>query len=235
MSEAAFQSAFVRLITDAGFRDMFRAGGAAPLAMDGLTQAEARDLTKLAISPGLDVMRKLHLGFRLNKLFSTLPLTCRLLGNRRLAGEAGRFWQARPSSSFYFVEEAEAFIDYLYSRLDEGMRVAYLSDVLAYESSLLVLKRPRQPGEEPTAVTVELRHDPQLLLSALQSGERPRKVPRRRMLLLGALDERGEVRWTMALPVLAEPGIEPRSRADVPASKIRPFTAPAQPRLTRPS
>jgi hypothetical protein len=234
MSEAAFQSAFVRLITDVGFRDMFRAGGAAPIATDGLTQAEARDLAKLANSPGLDVMRKLHLGFRLNKLFSTLPLTCRLLGNQRLAEEAGRFWQARPSSSFYFVEEAEAFIDYLYSRLDEGMRVSYLSDVLAYEAALLILRRPRQPEEEPTAVTVEFRNDPQVLLSALQSGERPRRVPRRRTLLLGSLDERGEVRWTMALPVLAESGMRPRSSAGVAASRNQLFPVPAQPPPTCP-
>lgn len=204
MSEAAFQSAFVRLVTDVGFREMVQAGGGAPAAADGLTQTEARDLTELANSPGLDVMRKLHLGFRLNKLFSTLPLTCRLLGNQRLAVEAGRFWRARPSSSFYFIEEAEAFIDYLYSRLDEGLRVAYLSDVLAYESSLLVLKRPRQPGQEPTAVTVEFRHDPLKLLPAIQAGERPRGVPRLRTVLLGSLDERGEVRWTMAPPPTGE-------------------------------
>ena len=203
MSEAAFQSAFVRLVTDVAFREAFRASAGAGLAAKGLTEVEARDLTELARSPGLDVIRKLHLGFRLNKLFSTLPLTCRLLGNARLAEEARRFWQARPSSSFYFVEEAEAFIEHLYSRLDDGMRVAYLSDVLAYESSLLALKRPRQPKEEAPAVTVEFRHDPQQLLAALQAGERPRRVPRQRTLLLGSLDERGEVRWTIALPVLA--------------------------------
>lgn len=197
MSEAAFQSAFVRLVTDAGFRGRFQDGGAQE-ATAGLTPAEVRDLAALAKSPGLDVMRKLHLGFRLNKLFSTLPLTCGLLGNRRLAREAGRFWQARPSSSFYFVEEAEAFIDYLYSRLDEGLWVAYLSDVLAYESALLLLKRPRQPGQETIAVTVEFRHDPQRLFPALQSGTLPRRIPERRTLLLGSLDESGEVRWTIA-------------------------------------
>jgi len=206
VSEAAFQSAFVRLVTDVSFREAFREGAGAGLAAEGLTEVEARDLTELARSPGLDVMRKLHLGFRLNKLFSTLPLTCRLLGNSRLAGEAGRFWQARPSSSFYFVEEAEAFVEYLFSRLDEGMRVAYLSDVLAYETSLLVLKRPRQPKEQVPAVTVEFRHDPQQLLASLQAGERPHRVPRQRTLLLGSLDERGEVRWTLALPVLADRG-----------------------------
>lgn len=203
MSEAAFQSAFVRLVTDAGFRGRFRDGGVRK-APGGLTPAEARDLATLAKSPGLDVMRKLHLGFRLNKLFSTLPLTCGLLGNRRLAREADRFWQARPSSSFYFVEEAEAFIDYLYSRLEGGLRVAYLSDVLAYESALLLLKRPRQPGQKPIAVTVQFRHDPQRLFPALQSGELSRRIPRRRTILLGSLDDRGEVRWTLAPPPTGE-------------------------------
>ncbi len=199
MSEAAFQSAFVRLVTDVAFRDAFRQGDQASLAANGLTEGEVRDLSELARSQGLDVMRKLHLGFRLNKLFSTLPLTCRLLGNARMAMEAGRYWQMRPSSSFYFAEEAKAFIEYLHFRLDEGMCVPYLADVLAYESSLLVLKRPREPEEAVPAVTVEFRHDPQLLLSALQAGERPRGIPRRRTRLLGSLDERGEARWTLSL------------------------------------
>ncbi len=233
MSEAAFQSAFVRLVTDVAFRDAFRQGSGASLAAEGLTQTEIRDLAELARSPGLDVIRKLHLGFRLNKLFSTLPLTCRLLGNARLAEEARRFWQARPSSSFYFVEEAEAFIEHLFSRLDEGMRVPYLSDVLAYESSLLALKRPRQPKEEATAVTVEFRHDPQQLLAALQAGERPRRVPRQRTLLLGSLDERGEVRWTMALQVLTDRRKQPGAFEDGHDSRKQPFTVPGRRQSSR--
>lgn len=209
MSEAAFQSAFARLVTDAAFRDSFRLGGRPGPAAEELSEREIRDLTELARSRGLDVMRKLHLGFRLNKLFSTLPLTCRLLGNARMAVEAGRFWQRRPSSSFYFLEEAEAFAGYLQSRLDEGMRVAYLADVLAYESALMALKRPRQPYEAVPAVTVEFRHDPQLLLSTLQSGGRPRRIPRHRTRLLGSLDESGEVRWTRALPVPGDRKAQP--------------------------
>jgi len=228
MSEATFQSAFVRLVTDVSFREAFREGAGDGPAAKGLTEVETRDLAELARSPGLDVMRKLHLGFRLNKLFSTLPLTCRLLGNSRLPTEATSFWQSRPSSSFYFVEEAEAFIEHLFSRLNEGMRVAYLSDVLAYESSLLVLKRPREPDEEAPAVTVEFRHDPQQLLAALQAGERPRRVPRQQTLLLGSLDERGEVRWTMALPVLADLRKQPRAHADGAASRKQPFRVPGR-------
>jgi len=233
MSEAAFQSAFVRLVTDVAFRDTLREDAGAGLAAKGLTAVEARNLTELARSPGLEVMRKLHLGFRLNKLFSTLPLSCRLLGNLRLAVEARRFWEARPSSSFYFVEEAEAFIEYLFSRLDEGLRVAYLSDVLTYESSLLVLKRPREPETEAPIVTVEFRHDPQQLLAALQAGERPRRIPRQRTLLLGSVDERGEVRWTMALPTLAGRGTQKIVNARGAASRKQISRDPGQRRSPR--
>lgn len=198
MSEAAFQSAFARLVTDTAFRDQFRESATDSGLAGRLTRRELGDLHQLACSPGLDVMRKLHLGFRLNKLFSALPLTCRLLGDSRMAAEAARFWKSRPSSTFYFLEEAEAFSGYLYARLSSGLRVPYLADVLAYESALLILKRPRRPESPALAVTVTFRFDPQLLLSSLQTGRRPHAVPRRKTALLGSLDEGGDVRWTLS-------------------------------------
>jgi len=195
VSEAAFQAGFVRLVTDEGFLDRMRAGQA---RARGLTRREARDLCALARSPGLTVMRKLHLGFRLNKLLSMLPLTCRLLGTRRLAVEAKSFWANRAPVSFYFADEAEAFARFLETRRQSGLRVAYLDDVLAYEMALLLLKKPRAAGTDAPVVKVGFRHDPQALLGQLQEGLRPRCIRRKRTDLLGWADERGEAHWTAA-------------------------------------
>lgn len=195
MSEAVFQSAFVRLITDDQFAERVRSA-ASPPEISGLTRREAAGLRLLALSPGLSVMRKLHLGFRLNKLLSSLPLTCRLLGQRRLAAETRMFWAKRPSASFYFLEEAYAFAEHLQARMGQGLKVAYLGDVLAYEMALLILKRPLAPGEQPPIVEVTFRCDPRALLAAIQSGGRPSRIERAHTRLMAWADERGEVHWT---------------------------------------
>lgn len=197
MSEAAFQAAFVRLVTDEEYLEQ-ACNETGEVARPNLTDREASDLRTLARSPGLRVMRKLHLGFRLNKLLSMLPLTCRLLGTERLAAEAKAFWARRAPASFYFIEEAEAFAEHLQSRRREGLRVAYLADVLAYETALLVLKRPRTAETDGPVVRVGFRHDPRILLGQLQQGLRPRGIRRERVDLLGWADERGEAHWTAA-------------------------------------
>jgi len=197
LSEAAFQAAFVRLVTDEAFLAWMRNADPPP-ELNGLTEREAAGLRDLAVSPGLSVMRKLHLGFRLNKLLSSLPLTCRLLGQRRLAAEAKAFWERRPSASFYFLEEANAFAEYLEGRMSEGLRVPYLGDVLAYETALLILKRPLMPGERSPVVAVTFTHDPRALLTAMQTGRRPHKIQRARVNLLAWADESGDVHWSAA-------------------------------------
>ena len=200
MSEATFQSAFSRLVTDPAFRDRIRTCGPAALSSADidLDDDEISHLVALARMPGLDVMRKLHKGFRMNKLLSMLPLTCRLLGTTRLAREAGAFWRSRPASSFYYLEEAEAFASLLDRRRREGLRVPYLGDILAYEQAAMQLRKPRPPEEATPRVEVELRHNPAQLLQALARGERPRRIQRLRAGLIGELDETGEPRWSLA-------------------------------------
>ncbi|MEA3274026.1 MAG: hypothetical protein U9Q81_01730 [Pseudomonadota bacterium] len=200
MSEAAFQSAFARLVTDPSFRDRIRSHAPSALlsASFELSGSEIEHLVTVARSPGIDVMRKLHKGFRINKLLSMLPLTCRLLGTTRLARESGGFWNSRPASSFYYLEEAEAFASFLARRRREGLRVPYLAEVLAYEQAAMLLRKPR-PAQAPSPrVSVKFRHNPALLLQALSRGEQPYRIPRLRALLIGELDESGEPRWLLA-------------------------------------
>lgn len=199
MSEPAFQSVFARLVTDPDFRDRIRSRGSAALVSADfqLSRKEMSDLVAVARSPGIDVMRTLHKGFRMNKLFSMLPLTCRLLGLTRLAREAGAFWAGRPASSFYYLEEAEAFASFLERRRREGLRVPYLAEVLAYERAVMCLRKPRPAQAPPPRVSVEFRHNPALLLQAVSRGERPCRIPRLHACLIGELDPSGEPRWEL--------------------------------------
>ena len=190
MSLQAFQSAMLRLIVDPAFRDAVRADGTDQCA--GLSALESARLRRIAEDPGLDINRTLHKGFRMGKLRTLLPLTCTLLGPKRLAREVAAFWQRQPPAGFSFLPEALEFIAFLRSR---RLRVRYLGEVLAYEHASLELERARI-GAAP-AQRVVFEHDPATLLSTLARGRRPRGVPQRRCIAIGARDGRQHVRWAL--------------------------------------
>lgn len=190
MSLPAFQSALTRLIMEPAFRDAVRAHGAA--SAGELTALEASRLRRIAADPGLDTNRTLHKGFRMGKLRTLLPLTCTLLGAKRLGREVGAFWQRQPPAGFSFLPEALEFIAYLRQR---RLRVRYLHEVLAYEAATLELERART-GPAP-AQRVVFEHDPATLLGALAQGRRPRGIARRPCIVVGERDASGEVRWLL--------------------------------------
>jgi hypothetical protein len=189
MSLAAFQSAMLRLIADPAFRDAVTARETDALGSD-LTSLETSRLQRIASDRGLDINRTLHKGFRLGKLRALLPLTCRLLGARRLARELPVFWQQRPPASFSFLPEALDFCDWLARR---RLRIRYLGEVLAYERALLELERARTDAA-PIQV-VRFRHDPAPLLAALADDRRPRAIAVRPCRAIGWRDANGAVRW----------------------------------------
>lgn len=189
MSLAAFQSVLLRLIADPAFRDDVTMRGTDALGSN-LTPLETSRLQRIASDRGLDINRTLHKGFRLGKLRALLPLTCRLLGARRLARELPVFWQQRPPASFSFLPEALDFCDWLARR---RLRIRYLGEVLAYERALLELERART-GTAPVQV-VRFRHDPAALLAALADDRRPRAIAIRPCRAIGWRDASGAVRW----------------------------------------
>ena len=189
MSLAAFQSALLRLIADPAFRDAVTARGTDALGSN-LTPLETSRLQRIASDRGLDINRTLHKGFRLGKLRALLPLTCRLLGARRLARELPVFWQQRPPASFSFLPEALDFCDWLARR---RLRIRYLGEVLAYERALLELERART-GTAPIQV-VRFTHDPAALLAALADDRRPRAIAIHPCRAIGWRDASGAVRW----------------------------------------
>jgi hypothetical protein len=196
VSEAAFQSAFARLVVDPDFRDRVRENGEAALGKD-LSALERERLLSIAGDPGLDVTRTLHKGFRLAKLLAWVPLTCAVIPKDVLAREIGEFWQQRPPVSFYFLEEAVAFCEYLLERIRSGLDVPYLAEVAAYERAALELQRARPAGDLPEPQVVDFLHDPEVLLASLARSEVPPELPERACRLIGVKTE-GGVEWGIA-------------------------------------
>ncbi|HYN22448.1 MAG TPA: hypothetical protein VE078_15925, partial [Thermoanaerobaculia bacterium] len=190
MSESAFQSELARLVVDPDFRDRVRERGEAALRED-LSELERVRLVAIAKDPGIDVTRTLHKGFRLAKLLAWVPLTCAVIPRDVLAREVGNFWQQRPPVSFYFLEEAAAFCEYLLERVSSGLDVPYLVEVAAYERASLELQRARPAGEVALPQVVDFLHDPEVLLASLARREVPPELPEQACRLIGVRTEGG--------------------------------------------
>ena len=197
MSQPAFQAVVARLVIDPDFRDLLRVKGVSACESD-LTGLEQKRLATILFDKGLDVTRTLHKSFRLTKLYYTLPLTRVLLGPDRLAKLIGAFWKANPSVSHYFVDESIAFCEFLQNRLRAGLRIKYLTEIVAYERARLNLKRAQIGAEIPKAELVRFCHDPTVLFEQLMEGKRPRDIPARSCTLVGTLDDEGEAQWAFA-------------------------------------
>jgi hypothetical protein len=195
VSQQTFQASLARLVLEPNYRELIRSKGEAALG-PGHTRLERRRLVGVAADPGLDLTAYLVRSFRLGKLLTLLPLTRTLMGSRRFAEEAQRFWDASPPSSFYFLEEALGFCDHVLERVENrALRVKYLDEVVAYERAMLELRRVRADGDSPEPQRVRFRHDPAVLLESLAAGRRPRGVAERRFDLVAAVDDQGDVQW----------------------------------------
>jgi hypothetical protein len=218
MSLEAFQKALARLVVDPDFRDAVREGGEpAP----ELTDRERARLGAIAADAGMDITRTLHKGFRYGKIRSLLPLTCTLLGSKRLAAELGPFWRARPCRGFYYIEEALDFCAHLESRMGSDLRCKYLPEVLAYERTVLEIQAPvvgQAAVGEGAEWTVPFEHDPQVLLRRLAIGKRPRGVSVRKCTLVGHADAAGDLHWRIVAG--GRPGSSSRSDRSVVTARV---------------
>jgi hypothetical protein len=196
VSQQSFQATLSRMVLDPDFRDLLRTKGIAAGAND-LTEVERKRLATILDDKGLDATRKLHKSFRLTKLYSALPLTRRLVRPTRLAELISSFWQANPPVSHYFIDEAIAFCDFLQDRIQSGLRVKYLAEIVRYERANLSLRRP-QNANARESVNVEFGYDPIVLFGKLANGTRPRAVPERKCSIVGSVNEKGEVEWQLS-------------------------------------
>lgn len=195
MSLRCFQSILVRLSTDAVFREKVRSAGVMALEGSELTNRERMRLLQIVVDPGLDVTATLISSFRLGKVLSLLPLTRVLLGEKRLGREVRLFWQKHPPKSFYALEEVLAFCEYLQRRLQTGLRVAYLREILSLEQVLLELREIR-PGSGTTTRELRFLHDPKQLLPCLASGQRPHGVRVQPCLIVATAEQNGDIHWS---------------------------------------
>jgi hypothetical protein len=135
----------MRLVVDTSFRE--RAAGDPVTTFDDpdLTPIERRRLAAVAKSEGLPITVMLHRGWRLGKLLTLLPGTCRLLGPDRLAQQLSDFWRGRLPDSLYFHDEALAFASHVADRDELLEEVPGLRDML---------DRDRRRLEEAASVPV---------------------------------------------------------------------------------
>ena len=190
MSAATFQSLMAQLVIDPAFRQRVQASGL-PVDAD-LDARERQRLRHIAASPGLDINRTLHKGFRFGKLRALLPLTCALLQGPRLHTAVARFWALHPPRSFYFLPEAIEFCDFL---LTQPTHSKYLHEVVGFERAHLELQRARTDELPPQ--TVHFQHDPSKLLGPLAQGKVPLGVPLRPCTAVGTLDGQGQAQWVL--------------------------------------
>ncbi len=192
MSSAAFQSAFVRLVTDQAFRDEVRSG-LVPETLDD--PAERAHLSALAAQPGIAAMRVVYRSFRLNKILALLPLTGRVLGEQRLSDELERYWQDTPSGSFYYFEEAGRFCDYLWGRMTGGdLTLALLRDVLLYEQACIRLRHAASEGRR-LVLRVDFEHDFTRFTGLAEGRVRQEDVAPCPTAAWGVAQDSGAVEW----------------------------------------
>jgi len=192
VSLRAFQSTLARLVTEPSFRDRVRTGEEAELGPD-LTEREQQRLRAAAADPGLRMTATLVGSFRLGKILQLLPLTRQMLGDARLVQEARAFWRESPPRTYYSLEEALQFCDYLLGRAGRG---PFVKEVVAFERVQLELRRVRPEGEEVPSQEVFFRHDPRDVLGPLSEGRAPRQARRWFGRLRARLAADGEVEWT---------------------------------------
>jgi hypothetical protein len=191
LSQRRFQALLARIVIDADFRDELRQWKAHNLGND-LTPLERERLVAAADSPGMEITRTLHKGWRLSKILTMLPMTHVLLGDELLARELARIWETHPPRGLYFREEAMQFCDHLQERL--GGFGGAVPEVASFERAQLELLDPRA-GRRALARRVRFRHDPIALLSHLAAGRRPSDVLERPCTLEGTVDGHGRIQW----------------------------------------
>jgi hypothetical protein len=193
MSQAAFQTAFARLVIDGDFRRTVAADSESAFEKD-LTEKEHRRLVAIARQPGIEMTTTLYEAWRLTKILTLLPRTAALLGPTRLAHELRVFWASTPATTLYFVDECLAFTDFLDGRL-AAEPVSYAPDVLVFERANLLLRKAAARAPHPPVVRIVLAHDPSILFEQLAAGAALTGVPAGEFVLEGCLSSDGEEQW----------------------------------------
>ena len=112
MSLAAFQTALADLAASPALVTLVRADAATLPARYALSEKEARRLTAIAASRGMEANCILYRANRLAPVALNLPETCTALGDD-LAGLLSEYWVAEPRTDVHFLLEADRFARFL--------------------------------------------------------------------------------------------------------------------------
>jgi hypothetical protein len=134
-----------------------------------LTRRERDRLVAVTAQRGMSTNCTLYRVNRITPLYSSLPLTCTLLGDD-LIHEAERYWSDDKPGDLQFGPEARRFGRFLQHRLDEG---AIASDCLAEVLELELAVSAMRSGDGPPTRSVRFSHDPLPVLEALADGRQP--------------------------------------------------------------
>ena len=178
MSLASFQRALCDLIASPDLCVRLTHAPEEVLPNYDLSPRERRRLVGVVRQPGMSTTCTLYRVNRITPLYTLMPLTSFLLGDRLIA-EAEAYWAEFPGSDLQFRLEVERFAGFLQGRLRTGqLEDPYLEEVIEFETAAAALRyaSPRV-GSDALIRAVRFRHDPELLLRLLIDRRRPSQVP----------------------------------------------------------
>lgn len=192
MSLLSFQQALAALIASPELCVEARQQPDAAFAPYDLTDRERMRLATVVFQRGMSVNCTLYRVNRITPIYTLLPYTCLLLGDR-LMPLATAFWEACRQSDLQFRREIEGFTDYLEKQITTGnLQLLYLPEILRMETAINALKfLPKQQNAASRVRYIPFEHEPGPLLEALSALRIPEEPPAMGNWLL-IIDDSGE-------------------------------------------
>ncbi|QJB40774.1 hypothetical protein HF324_24220 [Chitinophaga oryzae] len=178
MSLLSFQQALAALIASPERCVEARQQPDAVFASYDLTDRERKRLETVVFQRGMSVNCTLYRVNRITPIYTLLPYTCLLLGDR-LMPLATAFWEACRQSDLQFKREIEGFAGYLEKQIAQGrLQVLYLPEILRMETAINALKfLPKQQDAASHVRYIPFEHEPGPLLEALSALRIPEVAP----------------------------------------------------------
>ncbi|MBC9910744.1 hypothetical protein [Chitinophaga varians] len=178
MSLLSFQQALAALIASPELCLEARQWPDKVFSLYDLTDRERKRLETVVFQRGMSVNCTLYRVNRITPVYTLLPYTCLLLGDR-LMPLATAFWEDYRQSDLQFKREIELFADYVGKQINEGhLQILYLPEILRMEAAINALKfLPRQQDAASYVRYIPFEHEPGPLLEALAALRIPEAIP----------------------------------------------------------
>jgi hypothetical protein len=180
-----FQRALSDMTLDTRIAAEVRKDGRLALSDYNLTSLEQQRLVDVARQPGMDLNCTLSRGNRFAPIVEMFPLTCELL-KPQLRELLDEFWSRHRPNNYQLGGEDDAFARFLQGKIARReLTHVYAEEVFQYESACVELaKSLRYVAADDCSVQgsehfrlAHFRHDPRILLRALERQETPLDIP----------------------------------------------------------